>query len=409
MAEPYGSTMNALAKPWTSVPADRATAWRRLEAFSAQMPKYAAQRNRVISGHANVSQLSPAVRHRLLPEEAFAAYAIEQHGFRSVEKLVQEIYWRLYWKSWLEMRPSVWSRYRHDLSTFGSGTWRAGEKVMDGHSGIEIIDHFARELTTTGYLHNHARMWFAGAWIHHFGLPWQMGAEFFHQHLLDGDPASNTLSWRWVAGLHTPGKTYLARKANIEKYVERELLDQNRGGLDELTGTTEKIPHDDPNPDRQPPWVETWSGDHTSETVGWWIHEDDLSMDEPFEVAASVALLSHDHEEAFGYREDRSRFIEAGLRDAGSRVGAEFAESNNTAVFLVEWAKQNGLKAIVAYQPWVGPTRDALPNIEQTLRDHDITLHVHRKQSDRWWLDQATAGFFGFWKKVCRHHGFETK
>ncbi len=72
---------------------------------------------------------------------------------------------------------------------------------------------------SAGYLHNHARMWFASIWIFTLRLPWVLGADFFMRHLCDGDPASNTLSWRWVAGLHTRGKTYLARASNIATYT----------------------------------------------------------------------------------------------------------------------------------------------------------------------------------------------
>ncbi|MCK7502530.1 MAG: hypothetical protein MZW92_81430 [Comamonadaceae bacterium] len=68
-------------------------------------------------------------------------------------------------------------------------------------------------------LHNHARLWFASLWIFTLELPWALGADFFLRHLLDGDPASNTLSWRWVVGLQTPGKIYLARADNIARFT----------------------------------------------------------------------------------------------------------------------------------------------------------------------------------------------
>ena len=61
-------------------------------------------------------------------------------------------------------------------------------------------------------------MWFASIWIHYFGLPWQLGAQLFYNHLLDADIASNTLSWRWVAGLQTSGKKYIANRENIMKF-----------------------------------------------------------------------------------------------------------------------------------------------------------------------------------------------
>ena len=69
------------------------------------------------------------------------------------------------------------------------------------------------------YLHNHTRMWFASIWIFTLNLPWQLGAEFFMKHLFDGDAASNTLGWRWVAGIQTQGKNYLATEWNIKKFT----------------------------------------------------------------------------------------------------------------------------------------------------------------------------------------------
>ena len=75
------------------------------------------------------------------------------------------------------------------------------------------------ELRTEGWLHNHTRMWFASIWIFTLRLPWPLGAALFEHHLKDADAASNTLSWRWVAGIQTPGKHYLARAENIARYT----------------------------------------------------------------------------------------------------------------------------------------------------------------------------------------------
>ncbi len=79
-----------------------------------------------------------------------------------------------------------------------SGLRRAYERAVEGRTGIDGFDDWARQLVETGWLHNHTRMWFASIWIFTLRLPWALGAAFFLRHLLDGDPASNTLSWRWV-------------------------------------------------------------------------------------------------------------------------------------------------------------------------------------------------------------------
>jgi deoxyribodipyrimidine photo-lyase len=119
------------------------------------------------------------------------------------------------------MRPSVWTQYQQErdrqLDSFPNA--RAIRNAEAGETGIEGFDDWARELVHTGYLHNHARMWFASIWIFTLRLPWALGADFFLRHLVDADAASNTLSWRWVAGLQTAGKTYLATADNIARFT----------------------------------------------------------------------------------------------------------------------------------------------------------------------------------------------
>ncbi|MFN3808586.1 FAD-binding domain-containing protein [Asticcacaulis sp.] len=162
------------------------------------------------AGH--VSRLSPFVRHRLTGEWELARAAEQAHG-AAATKFIDEVCWRAYWRGYLEMRPALWTRYVAYLISDEAESVRATgdyQAAVEGRTGIDAFDVWASELITTGYLHNHARMSFASIWVHTLRLPWQLGADFFLEHLLDGDEAANTLSWRWVAGLHTPGKVYLA-------------------------------------------------------------------------------------------------------------------------------------------------------------------------------------------------------
>ncbi len=177
------------------------------------------------SGHGNVSQLSPWLHSGLIGEPEVLAAVLGQHSPRAAEKFIAEVFWRIYFKGYLEQRPEIWDDYRTGLASALAGHERnagirtAYAEATEGRTGIEAFDVWARELAETGYLHNHARMWFASIWIFTLKLDWRLGADFFLKHLMDADAASNTLSWRWVAGLHTKGKHYLARADNIARYT----------------------------------------------------------------------------------------------------------------------------------------------------------------------------------------------
>jgi deoxyribodipyrimidine photo-lyase len=168
----------------------------------------------------NVSCLSPYISHRLINEYEISKKVLSKYPYQKVEKYIQEIYWRVYWKGWLELRPKVWDDFTEDLNSI-----KESENyylAINGQTKIECFNDWVKEIKEYNYLHNHARMWFASIWIFTLGLPWQKGAEFFMKHLLDGDAASNTLSWRWVGGLQTKGKHYLAQSWNIGKFLNKK-------------------------------------------------------------------------------------------------------------------------------------------------------------------------------------------
>ena len=170
----------------------------------------------------NVSCLSPYVTHGVINEVELIKKSLNKYSFVKNEKFIQEIMWRTFWKGWMELRPDVWADYLLELNQIRDKYKNDQDykKAVEGSTEIQCFNEWVGELKENNYLHNHARMWFASIWIFTLELPWQLGAEFFMQHLYDGDPASNTLGWRWVAGIQTQGKNYLASEWNIKKFTD---------------------------------------------------------------------------------------------------------------------------------------------------------------------------------------------
>ena len=169
----------------------------------------------------NISCLSPYITHGIINEKEVIQKALSKFSFSKNEKFIQEVLWRTYWKGWLELRPNVWTDYLAELNQMKNEFQNNQNylSAIDGKTDIECFNAWVNELKDNNYLHNHTRMWFASIWIFTLELPWQLGAEFFMQHLYDGDAASNTLGWRWVAGVQTQGKHYLASEWNIKKFT----------------------------------------------------------------------------------------------------------------------------------------------------------------------------------------------
>ena len=169
----------------------------------------------------NISCLSPYITHGIINELEVINKSLKKFSFVKNEKFIQEVMWRVYWKGWLELRPNVWSDYLIELDKLRNEFKNDQNylNVIEGKTNIECFNQWVNELKENNYLHNHTRMWFASIWIFTLELPWQLGAEFFMQHLYDGDTASNTLGWRWVAGVQTQGKHYLASEWNINKFT----------------------------------------------------------------------------------------------------------------------------------------------------------------------------------------------
>ena len=388
-------------------PPTRSEALRRLAEFvPISGREYAAMRNYDLHGHPRVSVLSPYIRHRLLTEEEVLQAVLGRYAPTTAQKFIQEVFWRTYWKGWLELRPSVWGAYRSgvtaalDRVATEEGLARDWETACNGNTGIDAFDHWARELVETGYLHNHARMWFASIWIFTLRLPWELGADFFLRHLLDGDPASNTLSWRWVAGLQTKGKAYLARPGNIARYTEGRFRPE---GL-----ATDALPLDGPpHPPKQamPESGVIADGART----GLLLTEDDLSpgflLDRAQPVATAVKL-SQDGRSPLSVSGRVTAFTTGAAEDAVARhrnrlgtVSGPFSGERALAE-IADWAGLAALDQVVMPHAPVGPSAERALLLERALADRDIRLVRIVRPYDALCWPAATAGFFKFKERI---------
>ena len=389
----------------------RAAALARLQEFLPIAGRYAADRNFVRPGHPNISRLSPWVQKRLLLEEEVVDAARARLPFEVVEKFVQEVYWRTYWKGWLEQRPVAWSRWVEAVPRLRDALSAEQrlmlEAALAGRTGVAGFDDWAKELVATGYLHNHARMWFASIWIFTLKLPWELGAAFFYEHLLDGDVASNTLSWRWVAGLQTPGKTYVAKADNIAFYTNGE----NAPAASQLASAPFAI-KEEPLP-KVVAWVEDAAqvaSLKTYERLGLWLHPEDLAVEQGELASLKIQAVNASWPVGISARarwsEKVSVWTQAALRDGATRAGNHFGaevssgETPDLAKSLVEWAKQNRLQAVVAYRPFVGPWMTEALALEAALASAGIAMIWRRRAWDAEHFPHATRGYFPFWERV---------
>ncbi len=401
------------------IPLTRHDALADWSAFLPGLGDYAMRRNHVEPHHRNVSRLSVALCHRILLEDEVVFDTLRNYEFHTVEKWLQEVCWRRYWKGWLEQRPDVWStwqrRVRELHGTLPEAVLRRAQAVAAGESSVACMDAIARELITTGYLHNHARMWWASFWIHVERLPWELGAEWFFRNLLDADPASNTLSWRWVAGLQTPGKTYLVRESNIAKYAPEFLL-RDRAGIERIAdgAVTPAVAIEFANTALETLPDYPGAVPDKGRRIGIWLHADDLLPEigplanlSPIAVAAFTSKNSGPH--YFAPNELRMAALGKLLADGLARAAAHFQcstelnEDDDPAASICNWAAIHGIEEVVSFAPTVGPVGDLVPQLQQRLNSAGIALTLIRRCSDTHAFKLAVTGFFPFWGKMSRH------
>ncbi|MES2885536.1 MAG: FAD-binding domain-containing protein [Pseudomonadota bacterium] len=194
-----------------------------LEAAAARLQRinpvaYARSRN---SLGGTVTGLSPYFTHGLLDFPAALATLQSQHPLGPQDKLVMEFGWREFFAHvWRHQGERIFSDQRPPITPLRYASTMPDD-VLRACTSVPVIDQAVRTLYATGYLHNHARMWLASYLVHLRKVQWQVGADWLYAHLLDGDLASNHLSWQWVAGTFSV-KPYLFNAENVARYAPAE-------------------------------------------------------------------------------------------------------------------------------------------------------------------------------------------
>lgn len=377
----------------------RAAALSALNDFLPRIRHYSANRSFARPGNPEVSRLSPYIRRRLITEQEVVQGALESHSFEIAEKFIQEVVWRTYWKGWLELHPWVWDecvkRETILLEAQSNSPWdETYSLACRGETHLSFFNEWVGELLSTGYLHNHVRMWFASVWVFTLKIPWQLGAMFMYRHLLDGDPASNTLSWRWVAGLQTKGKSYLAKADNIHRYsdgrwspAEGELAEETCHIADDVgPALRQSMPREWRGLPKSPYGVLTTSEDLSLECV--------LAL---IDGARATALWRYTA--SLGESEIVKNCISCAEDDALIRLGAS-GVGVSTIDEVKAWVKAAGLTRIVIAAPAVGPLTAPINIIADTLSTEGINVSWYRRLWDAELHPLATKGFFPFWEKI---------
>ena len=353
----------------------------------------------------SVSALSPWIKHRLITEEEVLIEILKYHSPHSAMKFIQEVFWRGYFKGWLEQHPTVWSHHNEKLIkeyTKLENNKFVRENYMsaiNGETGIECFDFWCEQLKSTGYLHNHVRMWFASIWVFTLKLPMELGADFFMLHLIDADAASNTLSWRWVSGLHTKGKAYAARASNIEKFTNGQF---NPSGqlVEDINPLTENIDH---------PLVTLPQLDKSiQKDAVLLVTEEDCSPEtsletKDLEVEILPLYLEKKYPRWIEPNNSVRFFSNTAVQNTCQRLGqlgVENIDKTKWTDTILEASDRLGTKNIIIPKVPVGAVKSKLRKVKKNLAEHDIYIYEHYKNYDMYTWQHASKGFFKLKKQI---------
>ena len=331
--------------------------------------------------HNNVSRLSPYLRRRFISEYEVLKTVLNKHKYENIEKFIEEIFWRTYWKGWLETHPYVYKEYE----------LKHHNQIIPTKTGIKCFDHWKDELIETGYLHNHSRMLFASIWIFTLKYSWESGANFFKNNLIDWCPASNTLGWRWVAGIQTIGKPYIARAENIKHFTGNRFY--QKGQLHEDVTLSSIVSYHQKAIDINFPKENLIT---ETDNLGIVLNNNDLTLNQEF-----IDLNINYHTCLFKLKNGNPL-----INKFENDIFEDIINNNNqielveTIESLLRWIELKKIKKLILPYETVGNEIFKNSSFLNQLSDKKLTYQFYAREWDTNAFSYAKKGFFNFKKNI---------
>lgn len=347
---------------------------------------YSSKRNFVLgSPHNNVSKLSPYIGRRFITEEQILKKIIKNQSDFKIDEFVIQLFWRTYFRGWLETHPWVYEQYEKENKSYN----------IPSKTGIKCFDSWTEELIETGYLHNHARMWYASIWIFTLNKSWQSGAYFFENNLLDWCPASNTLGWRWVAGLHTINKHYVATENNINFFTNFEFKPQKQ-----INEKVIPIEYDFLNNEALIFSYKETKLSNVLQNIGIILNNNDLSLNlvlDDLNLSYDACVFKNSEKKIYKnnliIKFEESIFNDVIKRNINFSIKEDFES-------LLKWVQIKKIKNLVVPYETVGNTILKNSTFLKKINENKIEIIFYLRKWDEKAFPFAQKGFFKFKKKI---------